>query len=216
MTEPPQPPPWANPGSPPSMPAPQYRAPGPGQPYPPPAPPGWHPYPGPTPVVRPPAHPGGALDYPGGVPARPGHPNAPWPAPSPPGPVAASVRPVRIDPVPGTEFGLAYLPVNPTFLGLGTGSMVAGIGAALVALVVVCFGVAGAGPGWGPLVSGAFAILSALLGAAAITLGLTARRQIRAARGRLKGRGAAVAGIWCGASGLAVAALGFVLALLIT
>jgi hypothetical protein len=160
------------------------------------------------------------MEYPGGVPVHHGYPGvpAPPPAPVPPppsGPVVAQGRPVRVDPIPGTEFGIAYLPVNPTFLGLATGSMVAGIGAGLVALVVICFGVAGASPGWGPLVAGAFAILSALLGAAAITAGLTALRQIRSARGRLRGRGAAIAGIWCGASGLAVAALGFLLALLI-
>jgi hypothetical protein len=123
---------------------------------------------------------------------------------------------VRIDPVPGTDFGIAYLPVNPTFFGLATGSMIAGIGAALVALVVVCFGVIGASPGWGALVSGAFAILSALLGAAAITLGLVALRQIRSAPGRFRGRGLAITGIWCGGSGLGVAALGFLLAVLIS
>jgi hypothetical protein len=129
--------------------------------------------------------------------------------------VAAAARPVRVDPIPGTDFGVVYLAVNPTSLGLATGSTVGGIGAALVALVVICFGVVGASPGWGPLVSGAFAILSALLGGAAIGSGLIASRQIRAAPGRLRGRGLAVAGIWCGAGGLGLAALGFLLALLL-
>jgi hypothetical protein len=122
---------------------------------------------------------------------------------------------VRVDPVPGTGFGVAYPAVSPTSLGLAIGSMVAGIGAALVALVVVCFGVIGADRGWGGLVSGAFAILSALLGGAAIAAGVVALRQIGAAPGRLRGRGLALAGIWCGAGGLGLAALGFALALLL-
>jgi hypothetical protein len=124
---------------------------------------------------------------------------------------------VRVDPVPGTDFGVAYLAVNPTVSGLAAGSMVAGIGSDLVALVAVCFGAIGAssGGGWGPLVSGAFAILAALVGGGALAAGLATRRQIGRSGGRLSGRGFALAGIACGASGLGVAALGVLLAILL-
>jgi hypothetical protein len=124
-------------------------------------------------------------------------------------------RPVRVDPVPGTDFGVAYLAVSPTVSGLAVGSMVAGIGSALVALVVVCFGVTGAGSGWGPLVSGAFAILAGLVGGGALAGGLVARRQIGHSGGRLSGGGLAVTGIACGASGLGVAVFGVVLAMIL-
>jgi hypothetical protein len=132
--------------------------------------------------------------------------------------LTAQGRPVRVDPLPGTDFGVAYLSVSPTVSGPATGSMVAGIGSVLVALVVICFGVTGArstngtGGGWGPLVSGAFAILAVLLGAGALAVGLLTRRQIRRSSGRLSGGGLAVTGIACGASGLGVAVLGVLLA----
>jgi len=124
-----------------------------------------------------------------------------------------------VDPVPGTDFGVVYLPVAPTVSGTAVGSMVAGIGSIVVALVVICFGVTGArsangtGGGWGPLVSGAFAILAALLGGGALAVGLLTRRQIARSSGRLSGGGLAVTAIACGASGLGVAVLGVLLAI---
>jgi hypothetical protein len=121
-----------------------------------------------------------------------------------------------VDHVPGTDFGVAYLTVSPTVSGLAAGSMVAGIGSALVSLVVICFGVTGASGGWGPLVSGAFAVLAGLVGGGALAAGLVARRQIRGSGGRLSGGGLAVTGIACGASGLGVALLGVLLAVLLT
>jgi hypothetical protein len=93
--------------------------------------------------------------------------------------------------------------------------MVAGIGSVLVTLVVFCFGVAGASGGWGPLVSGAFAILAGLVGAAAVGTGIVAMRQVRRAPGELSGRGLAITGVVCGASGVALTALAFVLAVAI-
>jgi hypothetical protein len=121
----------------------------------------------------------------------------------------------RVDPVPGTEFAVAYLAVNPTVSGLAVGSMVAGAGSALVALVVICFGVAGAGAGWGPLVAGAFAILAGLVGGGAMFAGLAGLRQMRRAQGQLGGRGLALTGVATGGSGLGVAALAVVLAVLL-
>jgi hypothetical protein len=138
-------------------------------------------------------------------------------APAPVMPVqqpVPSAGPVRVDPVPGTEFGVAYLPVAPTSSGLAIGSLVAGIGSIVVALVVGCFGIAGGSAGWGAIVAGAFAVLAAVLGLGGVGLGLVAVRQIKAARGRVTGRGMAVAGISCGGAGVLLTAGGMLLALL--
>src|SRR5437762_2848865 len=48
------------------------------------------------------------------------------------------LRPVRIDPVPGTPYGIAIPALSPTVSGLAVGSMVAGIGSILVSLAVLC------------------------------------------------------------------------------
>jgi hypothetical protein len=85
-----------------------------------------------------------------------------------------------------------------------------------VAFVVICFGLTGARGGWGPLVSGAFAILAALVGGGALAAGLVSTRRIAHSGGRLSGRGLAVTGIACGASGLGLAVLGVLLAVLLT
>jgi hypothetical protein len=123
--------------------------------------------------------------------------------------------PVRVDPVPGTPFGIAYLGVPPTVAGQGIGSLVAGIGAIGVATLVVCFGLAGAQAGWGPLVAGAFAVLGVAVGLGAVGLGLYALRQIRRSVGRLTGRGQAVAGIACGGAGVALTLLAMLWSLLV-
>jgi hypothetical protein len=135
----------------------------------------------------------------------------PVPVPGPPSrPLPGQVR---VDPVPGTEFGVAYLPVPPTSSGLAIGSLVAGIGSVAVALVVGCFGLAGGEAGWGAIVSGAFAVLGGLLGLGSVGIGLVSMRQIKAANGRLTGRGIAIAGISCGGAGVLLTAGGMLLAL---
>jgi hypothetical protein len=163
-----------------------------------------------------PAQPVGYSGAPYGPPSGPPGP-APY-APSGYGPVPGPPpRPpagqVRVDPVPGTEFGVAYLPVPPTSSGLAIGSLVAGIGSVAVALVVGCFGIAGAEAGWGALVSGAFAVLGGLLGLGSVGIGLVSMRQIKAANGRITGRGIAIAGISCGGAGVVLTAGGMLLAL---
>jgi hypothetical protein len=120
---------------------------------------------------------------------------------------------VRVEPVPGTEFGVAYLPVPPTSSGLAIGSLVAGIASIAVALVVGCFGIAGGEAGWGATVSGAFAVLGGLLGLGSVGIGLVSMRQIKAAAGRITGRGMAIGGISCGGAGVALTAGGMLLAL---
>jgi hypothetical protein len=132
----------------------------------------------------------------------------------PPVPPPAS-GPARIEPVPGTGFGLAYVSVPPTVSGQAVGSMVAGILSILVSLVVGCFGLAGARSGWGPIVGGAFAVLAAAAGLGAIGLGWFSVRQITRSAGRLAGRGMAVTGVITGIVGLALTTMAMVLALLI-
>jgi hypothetical protein len=154
--------------------------------------------------------------YPGG-----GTPPNFYTAPPPPGfghPVGpprpdGRTGPVRVEPVPGTEFGVAIMSVPPTFSGQAIGSLVAGIGSVAVSLVVGCFGFAGGGEDWGVLVSGAFAILAGLLGLASVGLGLVALRLIKASRGRIAGRGVAISGISCGGAGVVLTAGGMLLAL---
>jgi hypothetical protein len=160
-----------------------------------------------------PAYPTGYAAAPYGSPAMP-----PGPAGyGPPPPVPAGPQPlpgqVRVEQVPGTEFGVAYVPVAPTASGLAIGSLVAGIGSIAVAAVVGCFGIVGGSAGWGPLVAGAFAVLGGLLGLSAAGIGLVSIRQIKAARGRMTGRGIAIAGISCGGSGVLLTVGGMFLAL---
>ncbi|HYN95873.1 MAG TPA: hypothetical protein VES42_18670 [Pilimelia sp.] len=128
--------------------------------------------------------------------------------------------PARVEPVPGTEFGLGYLSVPPVTSGVAVGALVAGIASIVVSLLVACLGLTGVQDGWGGSVSGAFAVLSVLLGAAAVGVGLAARRQIRRATPpggtpRFTGGGLAVAGIACGAAGLVLTVLAFGLVLVL-
>jgi hypothetical protein len=150
--------------------------------------------------------------YPGAAPNFYTAPPVPYGGPPPARPGGRS-GPVRVEPVPGTEFGLAIASVPPTFSGQAIGSLVAGIGSITVSLVVGCFGFVGGGEDWGVLVSGAFAILAGLMGLAAIGLGLVAVRLIRASRGQFTGRGVAISGIVCGGTGVVLTAGGMLLAL---
>jgi hypothetical protein len=127
--------------------------------------------------------------------------------------------PERVDPVPGTGFGLVRLRVVPITSGLAMGALIAGIASILVSVLVLCFGVAGSAQGWGGWVAGAFALLAALGGGGGIGVGLIARRQIRRSgrtgRVRFTGRGLATAGVWCGAAGLGIAVLTLLLVILL-
>ncbi|MFI7540181.1 hypothetical protein [Actinoplanes sp. NPDC049599] len=144
---------------------------------------------------------------------QPAGPPAPMPGPPPvlPPKPSEAWTPERVEPVPGTEFGLVQLKVAPITSGLATGSLIGGIAAILVSTLVLCFGISGLSDGWGAVVAGAFALLGVLLGGGSAGLGLAARRQIRRSgkdgRVRFVGRGLATAGISCGAAGLGIAAL---------
>ncbi|GIE19177.1 hypothetical protein Ahu01nite_022790 [Winogradskya humida] len=142
---------------------------------------------------------------PGSWPGQPGQPVVMAPK------AGEAWTPERVDPVPGTEFGLVQLRVPPITSGLAVGALAAGIAAILVSTLVLCFGLAGSSQGWGALVAGAFALLSAIAGGGAITVGLAARRQIKrsgqAGRVRFTGGGVALAGIWCGGAGAGIAVL---------
>ena len=137
----------------------------------------------------------------------------------PPGPVVR-VRPgrdvglpppVAVYPVAGTPFGVAIVGVPSTTSGPATASLVAGVGSILVAFVVGCFGAIGATSGWGPAVSGAFAVLAVVIAVAALLLGRAGLRQVRRRSPwqPVSGRGLAIAGLICAATGLALTAVSF-------
>jgi hypothetical protein len=127
-------------------------------------------------------------------------------------------RPVSVVAVPGTPFGVAIVGVSPITSGPATASLVAGVGSILVSLVVGCFAGLGAKAGWGPMVTGAFAVLAGLAALAAIGLGRAGLRQVsrsrsaHASRGIIIGRGLALSGIACGAVGLTLTVLSFLAA----
>jgi hypothetical protein len=123
---------------------------------------------------------------------------------------------VAVEPIAGTPFGVAVVSVAPTASGPAAASLVAGVASILISFVVGCFGTLGARDGWGPTVAGAFAVLCAMVGGAAVVLGVVGLRQIRRAMGLgMIGRGVAIAGIVCGSIGLTVmlAAIGAAFAL---
>lgn len=118
-------------------------------------------------------------------------------------------RPTAVAPVAETPFGVALVEVRPTTSGPAIASLVAGIASILVSLVVIIVAAAGAAEGWGPAVAGAFAALATMAGVAAVGLGATGLRRIRASVpwGPSRGRGVAISGVVCGALGLAITAL---------
>jgi hypothetical protein len=149
------------------------------------------------------------------------YPQTPWPQPAMPRPPVLpgppmvpggfgfGVRPERIEAIPGTEFGLAYAAVYPISSGQAVGALVAGMGSIVVSFVTIAFGLGGSSAGWGPMVAGAFGILSILLGAAAICVGALTMKAVTAARGAVRGRGLAKTGLICGIVGVSLTFLGF-------
>lgn len=146
--------------------------------------------------------------------------------PAPP-PRDAARRPTRVEPVPGTPYGLAIFGAPPVTSGPAVGALVAGVAALLVSLVVACLGLAGAaasgsgGAGsWGALVGGAFAVLTGFLGVAGIGLGAVGLRQTRgtgpAGESRVRGRGTAISGMVCGGVALAIAGCSLGIAIVAT
>jgi hypothetical protein len=151
-------------------------------------------------------------------------PAQPYPAAAPPAQVplpspSGRWQPERVEPLPGTEFGLVQLRVMPVTSGLAIGSLIAGIGSILVSILVLCFGVWGADGGWGGWVSGAFTVLSVVVGAGAVAVGLVSRRQIRRSghtgHVRFTGAGMAISGLICGCAGAGIALLALALALVL-
>lgn len=136
--------------------------------------------------------------------------------------------PSRIEPVPGTPFGLAIFAAPPATSGPSIGALVAGIAAVLVSFLVVCVGLAadaatatgGQAGGWGALVGGAFAVLAGFLGFAGVGLGVVGVRQTRQVAQvpgePVRGRGMAITGIVCGAVGVTIAGCALGVALLVT
>lgn len=123
-----------------------------------------------------------------------------------PPPLVRFPPPVRVEPVPGTPYGLAILGTQPIVTGLASGSLATGIGSLLVSFVVALFALVGATGGWGPLAAGAFAVLALVVGTGAIVLGILAQRQVRRSSA-LRGRGLAISGIITGSLGVALTAV---------
>jgi hypothetical protein len=109
---------------------------------------------------------------------------------------------VRVEPVPGTHYGLAILSSQPLLTGLASGSLATGIGSLLVSFVVALFALVGASAGWGPLAAGAFAVLALVIGAGSVILGILALRQVRRSSA-LRGKGLALSGLIVGSLGIA-------------
>lgn len=136
-----------------------------------------------------------------------------------PPPREAWQRPVRVEPVPGTPYGLAVFGAPTATSGPAIGALVAGVVGALMSFLVMCLGLTGAGEGWGVAVAGAFAILSAFLGAGAVGLGVVGLRHTRpgapmsgagsAPVTSIRGRGLALAGLICGATTVGLTLLSF-------
>jgi hypothetical protein len=122
-------------------------------------------------------------------------------------------RPVRVEPVPGTGYGLAIVGAPAATSGPSVGALLAGIASILVSLLVSCFGLVELSAtddgqrGTGVLVGGAFAVLAGFLGCAGIGLGVAGMRQTKRGAGGppVAGRGMAIAGLVCGAVGLGIA-----------
>jgi hypothetical protein len=151
----------------------------------------------------------------GGPPVPPPLPPPRFAAPPPPPrPPQANPNAIRVDAIEGTNFGVAYPAIPPIPNGAAITSMVAGILSILIAFLVGCFGISGADGGWGPTVSGAFALLSGFVGAGALFIGIRALRVIRESRGAASGRGLAITGISCGGSGVGLTVLFFLVAVL--
>jgi hypothetical protein len=114
-----------------------------------------------------------------------------------------------VAPVADSPFAVALVEVRPTASGPAAASLVAGIASILVAFVVGFFAAVGGRAGWGAPVAGAFALLAAVLCAAAVGLSRAGRRRIRAsvAWGPTVGRGVAIAGQVCGLVGLGITAV---------
>ncbi|QSB15509.1 hypothetical protein JQS43_03930 [Natronosporangium hydrolyticum] len=156
---------------------------------------------------------------------HPQPPPPPSPRRHPPPPRDAARAPTRVEPLPGTPFGLAIYGAPPASSGPAVGSLVAGIVSVLVSLIVACFGgvdaiaaAEGGATGVGLLVGGAFGLLAGFLGVAAVGLGVVAIRQTRPGRAPagapVRGRPMAVAGLVCGGVGVLIVTCSLGLALL--
>jgi hypothetical protein len=124
--------------------------------------------------------------------------------------------PVAVLPVVGTPYGLGLVPMPPTTSGRASASLATGVASIVVSFAVTCFGLVGVQNGWGPMVAGAFALLSVFAGLAGILLGRHGLRQAKAGASAVRGRGMAIGGITCAAIGIALTAVSFVASLLLT
>lgn len=138
-----------------------------------------------------------------------------------PAPREAWERPTRMEPLPGTPYGLVIYGMPRAVSGPAVASLAAGIAGLVVALVVGCIGLAAVSEAGAAWVAGAFAVLAAFLGGGGLWLGLVVlgrTRRVSAHAGRVAaagGRGLAIAGLVCGASALIITLLAMLAAVLL-
>jgi hypothetical protein len=155
--------------------------------------------------MQPPPVPPNAV--PQGPPQVPGHPQWQYPAPHhQPHPMQPIWRPVPA-PVVIDGFYMVQPRLKPIPSGPAAGSLAAGLG-----------GVLGALPGMvvaavSPLAGATFFMFAMLFGIGSVSLAVVARRQIRAARGGVSGRGVAVTGLVLGIVACSFAAITGLIAL---
>jgi hypothetical protein len=138
-----------------------------------------------------------------------------------PAPREAWDRPTRVEPLPGTPYGLVIYGTPRVVAGQAVASLAAGIAGLAVALVVGCLGLVAASEAGAAWAAGAFAVLAAFLGGAGLWLGLVAMRRTRRLRGQpvpgseVAGRGLAISGLVCGAGALAITVLAMLVGVLL-
>lgn len=115
---------------------------------------------------------------------------------------------VRVDPIAGTPYGVAFMRAPRTVSGPAIGSLVVGIAAIVTAMITGCFGLLA-----GVVIAGAFAILTVAVGTGSLVLGGVGLRQVRDSRGQTTGNIMAIAGMACGGCGLLLGTLSMIVAL---
>ncbi len=95
------------------------------------------------------------------------------------------------------QYGVALPPTKPPNNGVALGAMITGIGSSVMALGTCCVGLA--------------SILGILAGAAALVMGIMARKQIQQPGAQSGGSGMALAGIITGACGAGLSLIGLAL-----
>lgn len=141
---------------------------------------------------------------PGESPAEANQPAVDLPIPMPPRtapPATSAYGKATLSPQDSGQFLLVLPQVRTIVSGPAVGGMIAGIAGVIVALL----GIPIAGLAGVMLIAVSVLVLTLFCGAAAVSLGGVALRQIKQGAGDYRGRGMAIAGIVCGGLGVVMA-----------